>query len=238
MQPASPDPRSSAGFSAPSLPDPVRARAPDGYLGQHLAAGDRLPRQDRARHFLSGRSVLRPVLHGFAVLARDSRHFAMCFAPSLILILFALFGGLVLGVRGPTTFVTTVRDRLQDLAPELTERPNLNKQAVATQVFRDYIQAMNQFTEELASIDPVTIGRMGPAELRIKELHSQNVENDFVVAQNLAWMVKINAVDAIAVKQALGEKSAWGDHLAEIPVHKTRHASRRGQRFWQDYRRP
>jgi HEAT repeats len=130
--------------------------------------------------------------------------FAMCFAPSAILLLFALFGGLVLGVAGPTAFVRNLTDRLQSLAPELTDRPNLNKQEVAKRVLRDYIQAMNRFTEELASIDPVTLGRMGPIELRQKERESQNAENELVVAQNVARMLKMNPVDAIAVKTAVG----------------------------------
>ena len=130
--------------------------------------------------------------------------FAMCFAPIAILLLFALFGGLVLGVNGPTTFVRNLSDRLQSLAPELTDRPNLNKQAVAKQVFRDYIQAMNRFADELASIDPATIGRMGPIELKQKGREGQNVENEFIVAQNVARMLKMNPVDAIAVKKAVG----------------------------------
>jgi HEAT repeats len=130
--------------------------------------------------------------------------FAMCFAPSAILVLFALFGGLVLGVRGPTAFVMNLRDRLQSLAPELTERPNPNKQAVAEQVFRDYIQAMNRFAQELASIEPATIGRMGPGELQMKLREGQNVEHQFIAAQNVARAVKLNPVDAIAVKRSVG----------------------------------
>jgi hypothetical protein len=130
--------------------------------------------------------------------------FAICFAPIAMLVLFALFGGLALGVRGPTAFVANVLDRLQSLAPELTDRPDPNKQAVAVRVFRDYIQAMNRFTEELARIEPATIGRMVPAELQMKVHATQNVENEFVAAQRLASLVKMNPVDVVAVKKSIG----------------------------------
>ena len=48
--------------------------------------------------------------------------FAMSFAPSFVIILFALFGGFVLGVAGPSAFVTDIRDRLQLIVPAATSR--------------------------------------------------------------------------------------------------------------------
>ena len=86
--------------------------------------------------------------------------FAMSVAPFLMLLLFLLFGGLVLGVSGPTAFVNALLDRVESLAPDLTERPNPNKQAVAEAVFRDFIRAMNRCTDALARMDPVRLGGM------------------------------------------------------------------------------
>ena len=130
--------------------------------------------------------------------------FAMCVAPSVLIVFFALFGGLVLGIKSQSSFLTGVSDRLQSLAPELIQRPNPNKQAVALQVYHDYIQAMNRYSEDLARIEPSSAAQMTPGEFQMRVRESDRVEKDFVVALNLAKMVKMNPVDVVAVKKSIG----------------------------------
>ena len=130
--------------------------------------------------------------------------FAMSFAPPILVVLFALFGGYVLGVTGPSALVTGIKDRLEALDALTTSAPNLNKQAVAESVYRDYIQAMNRFAQELAKIEPTTVARMNLAEYQMSQLQAQHVENQFVVALNIAKTVNMDPVDLIAVKRAVG----------------------------------
>ncbi len=131
--------------------------------------------------------------------------FAMSVAPFLMLLLFLLFGGLVLGLSGPTAFVNALLDRVESLAPDLTERPNPNKQAVAERVYRDCIQAMNRYADEMARIEPSP----NLAEVQSRVMAAAIVGDQFFDAFRLAKAVKMNPVDAIAVKKSVeGEMRA------------------------------
>ena len=140
--------------------------------------------------------------------------FAMSVAPFLMLLLFLLFGGLVLGVSGPTAFVNAFLDRMESFAPDLTERPNLNKQEVASQVYRDCIQAMNRYAEEIARIEPSP--NLGEVQRRLTT--AAIVADQFYDALRLAKAVKMNPVDAIAVKKSVGARDARRNHRIEIPI--------------------
>ncbi len=128
--------------------------------------------------------------------------FAMSVAPFLMLLLFLLFGGFVLGLSGPTAFVNALLDRVESLAPDLNERSNPNKQAVATRVYRDCIQAMNRYAEEMARIEPSP--NLGEVQRRL--IATAIVADQFYDALRLAKAVKLNPVDAIAVKKSVGDE--------------------------------
>ncbi len=130
--------------------------------------------------------------------------FAMTFAPFLVVISFALFGGYLLGLKGPTTLVNNLGDRLESLAPDLSEKPNQNKQAAAEVVFRDYIRAVNRLTEACARIDSASHGGVNRAEFQAIMRNARSAQKDLELADRAAISVKLNRVDLIAVKKAAG----------------------------------
>ena len=130
---------------------------------------------------------------------------AMAAAPPVCVVLFLLLGGYAIGLKGPTMFVDAVRDRVESIG---TDRPDPNRQEIAIPVYREYIRAMNRFTEELARIDPVRVGRMNPIEYQTSLREGQGAERDFVVAQDQARAVQLTSVDLLAVKKAVGAEMA------------------------------
>ena len=88
--------------------------------------------------------------------------FAMCIAPICTWILFAFFGGLVLGLAGPRAVVDAVWNRLQGLAPDFTSGVDPVRLAEADLLCRDYIQAMNRWTDELSRVQLIGPGAIEP----------------------------------------------------------------------------
>ena len=91
--------------------------------------------------------------------------FAMSFAPLGVVILFALFGGYVIGLKGPTTFFDRLGERLDSLVPEVAPRVDSVRLAEAERLCRDYIQAMRSYTEELSRIQSVAPGQLNRVAL-------------------------------------------------------------------------
>lgn len=132
--------------------------------------------------------------------------FAMCFAPSVVVILFALFGGLMLGVRGPATFVTELRDRLE--FPDADTAPGVNSPQVAAaeQTIREYIRTMKRVTDDLSRIQPPATGVQNPAELQMHVVALQQSALQLVTAENRAKSIRLSKKDMIVLKIAIGDE--------------------------------
>ena len=130
--------------------------------------------------------------------------FAMCVAPCVLLVLFAVFGGVVLGVSGPLAFMNGVKDRMQSLAPELVAQADPARVAEAERLFRDYIQAIARMTGDLSRLQPMAAGKQNRAEIQMRlnsvQASALNVQN----VENRAKAVKVSKADMVELRRRLG----------------------------------
>jgi HEAT repeat protein len=113
--------------------------------------------------------------------------FAMSFAPLGVVILFALFGGYVIGLKGPTTFFDKIGERLDSLVPEVAPRVDSARLAVAERLCREYIQAMRSYTDELSRIQSIAPGQLNRSSLDAKGARMDSAEwqvQSFKLAKN------------------------------------------------------
>ena len=130
--------------------------------------------------------------------------FAMCVAPCVVLISFAIFGGLVLGVAGPLAFMNGVRDRLEAIAPDFTPRADAARVAAAEQVFREYINAINRLTDELSRLQPVAPGMGNRAMLQMQLGSLQQSAMQVQHVENRAKAAKVTKADMTELKKSVG----------------------------------
>ena len=101
-----------------------------------------------------------PLLYIFSHWRETRGIFAMCVAPFVTLLLFAFCGGLLLGLAGPVALVDSVRDRVESVVPDAIPSADSPRTAEAERLYRDYIQAMNRYTDELARVQSVAPGQL------------------------------------------------------------------------------
>jgi hypothetical protein len=122
---------------------------------------------------------------------------AMSFAPLGVLILFALFGGYVIGLKGPTTFFDRLGERLDSLVPEVAPRVDSARLAEAERLCRDYIQAMRTYTDELSRIQSIAPGQLNRAALDGKGARMDS-------AERRVQSFKLTKNELTALKSSLG----------------------------------
>jgi hypothetical protein len=130
--------------------------------------------------------------------------FAMSFAPGFVIILFALFGGFVLGVTGPSAFVTGIRDRLQSIVPAATSRADPQRVAEAEKVFREYIFALNRLTSDLSRLQPLPAGRRNANEIQMRLRSVQESALQLMPIENRAKATKVSKDDMVELRKSIG----------------------------------